>query len=154
MIVVPVQEVQYVATNGHHLSIYPWFKHSSSSYLSPNASRISDSGDFHSLGRTNPTNMGTARSPVQPCTSPLCFIPPVCKVKEEDLILCHWERRIPHHEQANSEPLPCISISNRETGIWPFSCQHPSCRKVLGKPRTEYKILKVLLGEPKPFCLT
>lgn len=88
MIVVSVQEVHSVAKNGHHLSVYPLLKPSSSSYLSSKASRISDSGDIHSWGRSDPTNI-KARSPVQPCASLRCFIPSICEVKEEDLTLCH-----------------------------------------------------------------
>lgn len=88
MIVVLVQEVHYVETNRHHLSMYPLFKPSSSSYLSPKASWISDSRHFHSWGRKNPTNI-KVRCPVQPCTSLLCSSPSTCEVNEEDLILCH-----------------------------------------------------------------
>lgn len=48
MSAVLVQEVHYAAKNKHHLLIYPLFKSSSSPYLSPKVSWISDSGDFHS----------------------------------------------------------------------------------------------------------
>lgn len=58
-------------------------------------------------------------------------------------------RKIPNHEQANSEPPPHASVPNRETGMWLFTCRRPACRKVLGKPRTERKILDILFVQPK-----
>lgn len=140
MIVVLVQELRYVETNRHHLSMYPLFKPSSSSYLSPKASWISDSRHFHSWGRKNPTNI-KVRSPVQPCTSLLCSSPSIYLQSQWGVFnfVPLRRRRIQYQITAwqwGSLMYPC-QIEKRR-------CGPLTCRKVLGKPGTQCKVWKIL----------